>query len=103
MIEEIVGTLLVVGSAVLTQRRLARLFETRLREQDAVEEERRIALYKQQKATATAVAQSDRAVRKMIDQSRKQFEDTRLLQRQVDAHFADPAVKRLVNREANRG
>lgn len=90
--------LLFLESAFL-MRRQSRMFEQRLADQDAGEEARRVALYKQQKSTATAIAQSDRAVRKMIDQARKTHEDTRLLQRQVDAHFAHPQIKRLTGQE----
>lgn len=95
--------LLFLESAFL-MRRQERAFAKRLADQDAVEEERRVALYKQQKATATAVAQSDRAVRKLVDQVRDTHENTRQLQRQVDSHFAHPQIKRLIDREGdNRG
>jgi hypothetical protein len=89
---EFVGLLVLVAVSAFLMRRQARMFEDRLRAQDATEEARRVALYKQQKATATAVAQSDRAVRKLSDAARHLHEETRLAHERTDALASD--VKR---------
>lgn len=99
---EIAGVVVLTVQAFFLQRRVERIFENRLAAQDATEEERRVALYKQQKATARAVAQSERAQRKLSDETRKAHEDTRLLQRRVDAHFSHPNIKRLTGQEDER-
>lgn len=103
MIADIIGALVLTGYAAFLQRRANKFFEQRVHAQDAADEERRIALYKQQKATARSVAQSDRAVRKMTDQARQLNEDTVLLQRRTDAYFAHPAIKRITGQEVNDG
>lgn len=97
------GLLAVVGASALAQWRLLRFFEKQASSREAADEARQLALYKQQKAATTAIAQSDKAVRKMIDQSRSIRDDTRLLQQRTDAHFAHPAVKRLTNEKVDRG
>jgi uncharacterized coiled-coil protein SlyX len=103
VIEDIIGAVILTATSAFLMHRQAKDFESRLAAQDATEEERRVALYKQQKATARSVAQSDRAVRKMVDQTRRLQEDTTLLQRRTDAHFAHPAVKRLTGQEGQDG
>lgn len=71
-------------------------FAERLREQDEAEEGRRVALYKQQKQMHRTVTASDRAVRKLADETRSLHENTRLLHERTDQHFADPRVKRVL-------
>lgn len=68
---------------------LASFFEDRLRAQDEAEEGRRVALYKQQKATARAVAQSDRAVRKLADETRHLKDEAELALHRIDRHISD--------------
>lgn len=70
-------------------RGLSSFFEDRLRAQDDAEEGRRVALYKQQKATAKAVAQSDSAVRKMVDQTRTLQEESTHALKRVDRFVSD--------------
>lgn len=82
-----------VGAMVLMYRRNLRasqaFFEARLREQDEAKQATDLALYKQQKAMARTVAQSDRAVRKLADQTRALQEDTRLTHQRTDALARD--------------
>lgn len=96
LIVEIVGIAAMVGIHRHQLRGLSSFFEERLRAQDEAEEGRRVALYKQQKASQQAVARSDRAVRKMVDQTR---------QVQADAAHALKRVDRLASdvKEADRG
>jgi len=75
------------------QRRLALWFTARQEKQDQAEEDRRVALYKQQKATAKTVAQSDRAVRKLADETRHLHDETRLAQQRTDALARDVKEK----------
>lgn len=90
-----------IGVAVIVIAHLVSLalLARRVRAQDHVEEQRRIALYKQQKATAKAVAQTDSATRKLVDQTRGAHEDARLLLERAEQHFSDPRVKRFLGEE----
>lgn len=75
----------ILGAHQYTRKQADEFFMARLREQDAAVEDRNTALYKQQKATAKLVNQSDRAVRKMIDEHGALQEDTRLAHQRIDA------------------
>ena len=83
------GVVVLVLASVFSMRRQAGFFEERLRAQDESEESRRVALYKQQKATARSVAISDKAVRKMVDETRHLQEETRLAHQRTDALARD--------------
>lgn len=61
------ATRLIRASAENAVEHVATTFERRLVEQDALEEQRRVALYKQRKATNRMVAKRDEAVRRMAD------------------------------------
>lgn len=78
---ELVALVALVVTHVVLQRRLTRLFER--------DEARRVALYKQQKASERTVQQSDRAVRKMVDQMRHLHDDARQLHGRVDRHVSN--------------
>lgn len=99
---ELAGAVLLILESMFLMNRVSvktgEFFEERLREQDATEEGRRVALYKQQKATERTVMQSDRAVRKMVDQTRQLHKDTQLMQQRTEAHFAHPEIKRITGR-----
>ncbi len=85
--------ILALIAMVLVHRRqlkgLSSFFEDRLRAQDEAEEGRRVALYKQQKATQKTVAQSDRAVRKLADQTSGLQEDARQALAKIDRFVSD--------------
>ena len=97
LVAELLGLAVLVAAHVASMRRQAKFFEDRVKAQDEAEEGRRVALYRQQKAAQRAVSQSDRAVRKMVDQTRSLHDSIRLQHERVDRHFAHPNVKRLVN------
>lgn len=97
IIAELIGLGLICASSVVSFHLQGRFFERRLQEQDDADEARRVALYKQAKATERTVLQSDRAVRKLADETKRVHQDTKLLQQRVDGYFAHPAMKRLTN------
>lgn len=68
---------------------LSTFFSDRLREQDEVERGRQLATYKMAKANERRVAQSDRAVRKMVDQTRHLHDEITLAQQRTDALARD--------------
>lgn len=68
---------------------LSSFFEDRLRAQDEAEEGRRVALYKQQKASERTVQRSDTAVRKLADQTRSLQDDARQALKKVDRFVSD--------------
>lgn len=63
---------------------LGSFFEDRLKAQDEAEEARRLALYKQQKASERTVARSDAAVRKIADRTRGLQDEVARAVRRVD-------------------
>lgn len=65
------------------------VFERRLAEQDAAEEGRRQAIYKQQKEMHRAIAVSDRAVRKMADHSSALRDEAIAIQQRMDARLRE--------------
>lgn len=88
-----------IGSAFYATRHVAATFERRLAEQDALEEGRRVALYKQQKESQRVIAQQQRALEILANQSRALHDEARLAHQRVDQHFAHPAIKRITNSE----
>jgi hypothetical protein len=80
---------LIQASASNATEHVASVFERRLAEQDASEEGRRVALYKQQKDMHRTVAASDKAVRRMVDETRHLQEETRLAHERTDRLAAD--------------
>lgn len=95
---EVLGLVVMVVAHVVLQRRSAAFFEARVREQDEAEEGRRVAIYKQQKATERNVAKSDAAVRKLADRTRYLQEEAENAQRRAESFFSDPAVKRALRK-----
>lgn len=73
-----------VVAMVLVHRRSLGIFADRLAKQDEVEEARRVAAYKMAKANERQVARSDRAVRKMVDQTSALRDETISLQQRMD-------------------
>jgi putative ubiquitin-RnfH superfamily antitoxin RatB of RatAB toxin-antitoxin module len=84
-IVEILG----IVAMVVVHRRSLGIFSDRLRAQDEAEEGRRVALYKQQKQTSKAVAQSDRAGRKLADETRHLKGEVELALSRIDRHMSD--------------
>lgn len=103
----VLAFLLIVGACAAmvaihrkTQERLA---DAVLKQQEALEAQR-VAQYKQSKAFQQELARSDRATRKLADESRKalqdsQFlrEDTQALKDSLHAVLRDPRVQRLLD------
>lgn len=77
-----------VGVHFYTQRRLEARIAARREEMDRLDNERQLALFKQQKASERTVHASDRAVRKLADQARHLHEDARLLHQRTDQFFS---------------
>lgn len=84
IVAEIIVLVLILLAAWLSIRKVERTFTERLAEQDRAEEGRRLALYKQQKASERTVVKSDSAVRKLADQVRGLHDDTRQMQASID-------------------
>lgn len=74
---------------------------TRQRKIDEADEGRRQAVYQQQKASQTTIAQQQRALEVLANEARALAEEARLVHGRVDAHFAHPAIKRLTNEAEN--
>lgn len=89
IVAELVVLAVILAAAVLAIRRVEKTFVTRLGAQDEAEEGRRVALYKQQKATARTVAQTDKAARRLMDQTRQVQADAQQALRKVDRHVSE--------------
>lgn len=89
IVAEFVALAVILLVAVLSIRGVERTFKERLRAQDESEQARQVALYKQQKATAKTVAQSDRAVRRLADETRALKDDAQQALRKVDRFVSD--------------
>lgn len=89
IVAELVGLCVLVALSLALNYSTHTYFKRRLDEQDKAEEGRRLALYKQQKATQRTTAQSDRAVRKLADETRHLKDEAELALRRIDRHISD--------------
>jgi hypothetical protein len=96
IVAEAIGLAVIVLTSVGSTYWQVHFFQSRLRDQDAADEGRRNAAWKQHKAMVRDVALANKAVRTMTEQAGVVHNDTEQMHRQIDAHFAHPAVKRLV-------
>lgn len=70
-------------------RGLSTFFQDRLNAQDEAEQGRQLATYKMAKANERRVAQSDKAVRKLADETRHLKDETALALTRIDRHMSD--------------
>lgn len=89
IVAELVTLAAILLTAVLSIRKVEKTFAARLEAQDEAEAGRQVALYKQQKATARAVAQSDKAVRRLADETRSLQGESAQALRKVDRFVSD--------------
>jgi hypothetical protein len=89
IVAELVTLAAILLTAVLSIRKVEKTFAARLKAQDEAEAGRQVALYKQQKATARAVAQSDKAVRRLADETRSLQGESAQALRKVDRFVSD--------------
>lgn len=82
-----------VATHIVVVRRMAAFFVARVVEQDAAEEGRRLAVYKQQKASERIVLRSDKAVRQMVDQARGLHDDASRALQKADRLASDQKAK----------
>jgi hypothetical protein len=83
------ATRLIRASAQNATEHVAAFFEERMRAQDELEEGRRVALYKQQKASQTEIKKMQIAVEVLANESRALHENTRLTHQRTDALARD--------------
>lgn len=84
IVAELVTLVAILAASWFSVRRVEKLFAERLAQQDAAEEARRVALYKQQKASERNIARSDAAVRKIADRTRSLQDEVQRTVRRID-------------------
>lgn len=84
IVAELVTLALILLASALSIRRVEKTFTERLAKQDEIEEGRRVALYKQQKASERNIARSDAAVRKIADRTRGLQDEVQRAVRRID-------------------
>lgn len=95
IVAELALLVVIAVAHVASVRHIDAFHKARAAALDEADEGRRLAIYKMQKAAQRTVANSDRAVRKMVDQARGLHEDTRQLHERVDRHVTN--LKRGAN------
>jgi uncharacterized protein HemX len=78
------AVLLMVGVHFWTQRRLEDRIAARQKALEDADEARQHALYKQHKDLTRRITAAERAVAKMVDETRSSVEDARLMNQRAD-------------------